>query len=72
MLGGQYSNYIGDSKINRTPYTKTQDHPNPIALIKKMQTKYIIKIIKGYKGRQRLTKEIPVKYIAPLLSVYIY
>ena len=37
-----------------------------------MQTKYIIKIIKKYKGHQRLTKEILVKYIAPLLSVYIY
>jgi hypothetical protein len=29
------------------------------------------KIIKEYKGRQRLTREILVKYIAPLLSVYV-
>ena len=37
-----------------------------------MQTKYIIKTIKGYKGHQRLIKEMLVKYIALLLSVYIY
>ena len=37
-----------------------------------MQTKHIIRIIKGYKGRQRLAKEILVKYIAPLLLVYGY
>jgi hypothetical protein len=37
-----------------------------------MQIKYIIRIIREYKGRQRLTREILVKYIAPLLSVYIY
>jgi hypothetical protein len=37
-----------------------------------MQTKHIIKIMRGHKGRQRLAKEMLVKYIAPLLSVYIY
>ena len=37
-----------------------------------MQTKHIIRIIRGYKDCQRLTKEILVKYITPLLSVYIY
>jgi hypothetical protein len=37
-----------------------------------MQAKYIIKIIGGYKGCQRLTKEILNKHIALLLLVYIY
>ena len=37
-----------------------------------MQTKYIIKIIRGYKGYQRLAKETPDKYIAPLLLVYTH
>ena len=37
-----------------------------------MQTKYIIKIIRGYKGRQRIIKETPIKRIAFLLLVYIY
>jgi len=37
-----------------------------------MQTKYIIRIIKEYKGRQRLARETPVKRIAPLLLVYIH
>ena len=54
------------------PYIRICNYPNPIALTGKMQTKYIIRIIREYKGRQRLTKEILVKYIAPSLSVYIY
>jgi len=37
-----------------------------------MQTKHIIRIIKEYKGRQRLAREAPVKRIAPLLLAYIY
>ena len=37
-----------------------------------MQTKYIIRIIKEYKGYWKLAKETLVKYIAPLLLVYIY
>jgi len=36
-----------------------------------MQTKQIIRIIRGYKGRQRLTKEILVKRIAPLLLAHL-
>ena len=37
-----------------------------------MQTKYIIKIIKEYKGCQRLAKKMLVKYMALLLSAYIH
>ena len=37
-----------------------------------MQTEYTIKIIREYKGCQRLAKEILNKYITPLLLAYIY
>jgi len=30
-LGRQYSNYIGDSKANRMPYTRSRDYLNLIA-----------------------------------------
>ena len=37
-----------------------------------MQTKHTTKIIKGYKRHQKFIKETLVKYITPLLSVYIH
>jgi len=33
---------------------------------------YIIKTIKGYKGYQKLARETPDAYIAPLLLAYLY
>ena len=37
-----------------------------------MQTKQIIRIIRGYQGRQRLARETLVKHIAPLLLAHLY
>ena len=36
-----------------------------------MQIKHITRIIRGYKGCQKLIKKMLVEYIAPLLLVYI-
>ena len=37
-----------------------------------MQTKHIIRTMRGYKGCQRLAREMLDERMAPLLSVYIH